>query len=75
MNNLRLQPSNRLNISQLRVCSFLMSNHLVKRVDIRLGRCQDNVGVSTLSIDNLPVFFNPDCYLTLGIGAGGYRIH
>ena len=55
----------RLHISQLGMGATSAVNNLVQRIDVRLGRSDDDIGIGTLSVYNLSVFFNSDGDFTL----------
>src|SRR5215470_19143898 len=56
---------------QLRIQPLLPAVQLVERVDIRLGRRNQDVGVRTQTIDDASLAFKAHGHLALGIGAGG----
>ena len=50
-------------------------DYFIQRVDVRLCRGNDNVGIGALPVDNMPVFFHPNGNFTLRIGTGGNCIN
>lgn len=54
-----------LHISELGMSAPGAVNNLVQRIDVRLGRSNDDIGIGTLSVNNLSVFFHSDGDFTL----------
>jgi hypothetical protein len=40
-------------------------NHFIQRVDVRLRRSDDDIGIGSLAVDNLAIFFDSDGDFTL----------
>src|SRR3970040_84712 len=61
-------PENYLyRLAHLRMRPLLRRNQLVQGIDIGLGRCDNDVGVSSVTVDNAPASFQPHGHFTLRI--------
>ena len=49
-------------------------DNLVQRIDVGLGRGDDDVGIRTLAVDHPAIFFHPDRDFALRVRAGGNGI-
>jgi hypothetical protein len=50
---------------------FFSAEQLVQRIQIGLGRCDDDIGIRTLAIDDAAIPAQAHGHLALGIGTGG----
>ncbi len=55
----------RLHISPLGMGAASAVNHFIQRIDVRLCRSDDDIGIGSLAVDNLAIFFDSDGDFTL----------
>src|SRR5690606_40652733 len=47
---------------------------MVQRIQLRLGRCGDDVDIRAMTVDDTPTLFQPHGHFTLAVGAGSNRV-